>query len=445
MAGKLHDFSQASIDQLATIVNEVEDDGQWGWVDGMGDWTISIPELKEGEESFKNHYQAVIDKHNIGTDEFDAILKDVENVDKEYKKNFESTLNELEGFQYKLEKIAQLITPSVISTSKDILGSIVSYTNYRGMAIAQYGEYLKEHPNDLDKIMEIVEYEALHPESVKTTNEFLSPLEIQDVIGIKYLIYTSEEPYKSLCLEYMDEFEITDVEKNGVFTGESGILFWHQDASLVFNINEDRTDSRGQYYTFFHEMGHAIGYFYGKENGTGDYYSTTFKTNGKTLSEYNILDVENNIKSNLEIMLSSEEYKDLSDSEKQKVINNISQNILQQDKNYDNLTSIEQNLQDNLKLHYAEEFAGADPESPSDIYGGVTNYTIKGDYGHQNDPYYWFDKNGNVVRTTNKESFAEFFGRKLTTGDTSVNGLESIDIYLPESSEHMEAMLKSMR
>ncbi|MBC1373666.1 hypothetical protein HB847_15035 [Listeria booriae] len=445
MAGKSHDFSQASIDQLATIVNDVEDDGQLGFFDWVNDPFISVPEIQDSLDNLNEYHKAVIDKHDIGKQAFDEILKDVESVDKAFERNFESTLNELEGFQYKLENIAQLITPSVISTSKDVLGSIVSYTNYRGMAIAQYGGYLKEHPGDLDKIMTIVEYEALHPESVKKTNEFLSPLEMQDVIGIKYLIYTSEEPYRSLCLEYMDEFEITDTKKSGVFTGESGMLFWHQNASLVFDVKEDRINPRGQYYTFFHEMGHAIDYFYGKEKGTGDYYSATFKTNGATLSDYNMQDVEKNVRNNLEIMLGSEDFKDLSDTEKQKMINNISQNLLQQDKNYDNLTQAEQNLQDKLKLHYADEFAGADAESPSDIYGGVTNFTIKGDYGHQKDPYYWFDKNGDVVRTTNKESFAEFFGRKVTTGDTSVGGLESIDTYLPESGKHMEEMLESMR
>lgn len=103
-----------------------------------------------------------------------------------------------------------------------------------------------------------------------------------------------------------------------MFTGESGILFWHKSASLVFDINEDCNNPRGQYYTFFHEMGHAIDYFYGKENGEGGYYSTTFTTNGKTLSDYNIIDVENNIKSNLEIMLQSKEFDNLSDDEKQK-------------------------------------------------------------------------------------------------------------------------------
>ncbi|MBC6310070.1 hypothetical protein HCJ66_11015 [Listeria sp. FSL L7-1582] len=444
MAGKSHDFSQASIDQLATIVNDVEDDGQLGFLDWVNDPFISVPEIQDSLDNLNEYHKAVIDKHDIGKQAFDEILKDVESVDKAYERNFESTLNELEGFQYKLENIAQLITPSVISTSKDILGSIVSYTNYRGMAIAQYGDYLKGHPDDLDRIMAIVEYEALHPESVKKTNEFLSPLEMQDVIGIKYLIYTAEEPQRSLCLKYMSEYEIKFLSKEDIEKDVSS-YFSPGDNSINVNMRIDRYNERGSYYTFFHEMGHAIDNYYGKEHGTNDSYSSIFKTKGKTLSEYNIQDVGKNVEDSLDKLLKEDKYSGLSDGEKQKMINNISQNIMQQDKNYDNLTQTEQNLQDKLKLHYADEFAGADAESPSDIYGGVTNFTIKGDYGHQKDPYYWFNKSGDVVRTTNKESFAEFFGRKVTTGDTSVNGLGSIDTYLPESSKHMEEMLESMR
>ncbi|MBC2283047.1 hypothetical protein [Listeria booriae] len=126
MAGKSHDFSQSSIDQLATIVNDVEDDGQWGWVDGMGDWTISIPELKEGEQSFQNHYQAVVDKHNIGAKDFDTILKDVESVDKEYESHYTSILCNLLAFNDKLKNISQLITPSVVTLSQTDMAAVMA-------------------------------------------------------------------------------------------------------------------------------------------------------------------------------------------------------------------------------------------------------------------------------------------------------------------------------
>ncbi|MBC2324661.1 hypothetical protein [Listeria booriae] len=131
MAGKSHDFSQTSIDKLATIVNDVEDDGQWGWVDGMGDWTISIPELKEGEKSFQNHYQAVIDKHNIGKSDFDTILKAVEFVDFKYEKIYTTILSDLKSFNDKLETIGQLITPSVMTLPQEGLKGMLSNLPYK--------------------------------------------------------------------------------------------------------------------------------------------------------------------------------------------------------------------------------------------------------------------------------------------------------------------------
>ncbi|MBC2292914.1 DUF3114 domain-containing protein [Listeria booriae] len=145
MAGKAHDFSQDSINQLAIIVADVEDDGQWGWVDGMGDWTISIPELKEGEKSFQNHYQAVVDKHNIGKKDFDIILEKVENVDKAYEKDFSSILFKLEGMNSKIATIASIITPSVMSTTSKNFQGIVDKTNATYDTVLKFSALLEEY------------------------------------------------------------------------------------------------------------------------------------------------------------------------------------------------------------------------------------------------------------------------------------------------------------
>ncbi|MBC6133307.1 hypothetical protein HB825_00480 [Listeria booriae] len=439
MGKTTHDFSQASIDKLNSIVKDEEKEGGWDWWD---DHFIDIPEIGESKDSLEKYHREVIDKHDIGQTEFDNILKNIENIDHEYEEEFTGVLNQLESFRYRLNNIGQIITPSVISASTDTISAIISYANNYELSIVEYGDYMSEHPERLKKINE---YEALHPESAKKVDDFLSSLPLQDRLGIKYLIYTAEEPYRSLCLKYMDKFKITSTIESGVFTHESGAFFWHKDATLVFDIDEDRINSRGQYYTFFHEMGHAIDYYYGKENGADDFYSSVFKTNGKTLSDYNIQDVENNVRQSLGDLLKSEEYKGLSASEKQKMLDNISQNILKQDENYDNLSAKEQELQDTLEIDYTFKLSGPDNESASDVYQGVTNFTIDSrDYGYGHSDGYWFDKNGNNTNKTNKESFAEFFGRKMTVGDTSIDGLESIETYLPESKEHMEKMLESM-
>ena len=192
---------------------------------------------------------------------------------------------------------------------------------YIKQAKKEYGDHLSQYPDDLEKIIEILKYEEKNPEQVKTTNDFLSPLELKDIIEIKYIIYTAEEPYNRLCLRYMDKFKISDTENSGVFSSSEN--------TLVFNVVEDRTNPRGKYYTFFHEVGHAVDYYSGLEKrnffeelfNRREFFSDDFQYNGKTLSEYNILDVRNNLRASMREILNGEDYAHLSDNEKKEINN----------------------------------------------------------------------------------------------------------------------------
>lgn len=113
---------------------------------------------------------------------------------------------------------------------------------YIKKAQKEYKEYLEKYPDDLDKIIAIIRYEELHPEYVKTTNKFLSPLELKDKVEIKFIIYTADAPYRLLCLKYMNEFEIVSISESGVFNSGKN--------TLIFDVLEDRTNPRGKYYTF---------------------------------------------------------------------------------------------------------------------------------------------------------------------------------------------------
>src|SRR5699024_3709019 len=76
--------------------------------------------------------------------------------------------------------------------------------HYTRLAHDRYGEYLEEYPEDEDKVITIIKYEEQNPEYVNQTNEFLEPLEEKDTIEIKFLIYTAEEPYRTLSVKYLD-------------------------------------------------------------------------------------------------------------------------------------------------------------------------------------------------------------------------------------------------
>src|SRR5699024_1977392 len=127
----------------------------------------------------------------------------------------------------------------------------------------------KEKKDNIEKLIEVIEYEENNPDRAKDTDEFLTPLEEQDVVEIKYLMYTAEEPYRSLAMDYLDRFEVVKltpkVRKEKDIEDSDGVFRYSEDAIFV-EMSKLRKDDRGNYYTFFHEIAHAFDYYYGQDN-----------------------------------------------------------------------------------------------------------------------------------------------------------------------------------
>lgn len=290
---------------------------------------------------------------------------------------------------------------------------------------------------DLQKVITILNYENKHSKYVNQTNEFLSPLAEKDRIEIKYLMYTAEEPYRTLAVKYLDKFKIIATNEGGVFDPNFN--------TLTFDVSEDRNNERGQYYTFFHEVGHAIDYYYGIENGFEGYYSDSHTMDGKTLTKQMYEDAETHFRTELQTELKLSNYDDLNHEQKTKMINNIANNLLNHNKYYTKLSEEERALQATLRDTFKTKLCGPDHNTASDVYGGITNFTIKGSYGHQNNEYYWINENGERTTEPNYEGFAEYYGRIMTPdGEKKDAGIESIEHFLPESKIHMDKMFKSM-
>jgi hypothetical protein len=195
-------------------------------------------------------------------------------------------------------------------------------------------------------------------------------------------------------------------------------------------------------------MGHAIDYYAGIEKGTGGFYSDTFTTNGSTLADYNKTDVLNSLNLSIDDILRTDEYAELSAAEREKIKEIIIDHLTDPTSKNSDLSKREQEVLNKLIVHYADEFDGPDPESASDVFGGVTNLKITGDYGHfgknSNGDTYWFESNGDVIREPNKESFAEYYGRIMVDGEPHTDGIESIENNLPQSKQHMDEMFQSL-
>lgn len=236
-------------------------------------------------------------------------------------------------------------------------------------------------------------------------------------------------------MKYLDRFTIASTTEGGRFEPSENII--------RFNISEDRNDPRGSYYTFFHEIAHAIDYYYGIDNGYGDYSSDSFTIDGKKLNDHIYYDVEVNLREELKTILDLEDYNHLVETKKQEIVENLTDNLLNQDKYINTLTTEELQLHKKLIVLYSKKLDGPDHNTASDTYGGVTINIIKGSYKHKDD--YWLYSDGTRRREPNRETLAEYYGRIMVPeSESKVSGLKSIDYFLPKSKKFIDKILDEM-
>jgi hypothetical protein len=178
------------------------------------------------------------------------------------------------------------------------------------------------------------------------------------------------------------------------------------------------------------------------------FYSDTFSIGGSTLAEMNRSDVRDGLTATAQRLIGSNAaFTSLTQAQRETAVRNVVDNLMLQDRDFANLSPDEQALQANLRSEYRTTIlAGAPNEAASDIYGGVTNNVVSGSWGHTppTSTNYWFDQNLNPVRETNKECFAEYFGRVMTNDPEKTDGLNSMTALLPGSKAFLDQMLTGM-
>lgn len=306
----------------------------------------------------------------------------------------------------------------------------------------KYPDYFEKNKDDRDKLVGIIEYEEKHPEKVKDTDEFLSPLEEQDVVEIKYLMYTAEEPYRSLALAYAGRLEIIKEEVDPDKSSQPS-YFTDKDNTITYVYEKDRTNDRGQYFTFFHELGHAIDHNYGVDEGVNGFYSHHYKTEGKNLTEHMFKDVKDTINTELRDELNQSSYKDLDDDVKAKMISNVTDAYIYKETAPEiNLSEEEMEVYKEIKSNLSSGLHSDVDNNASDIYSGVTVNQIEGKWAHHDDEYWIDEETGERINQPNKEGYASYYASfMIEDGDQS---LSSMDDYIPDSVDHMERMFSEM-
>ena len=113
--------------------------------------------------------------------------------------------------------------------------------------------------SDEDKESVINDFEKDHIFIKEEFDRFLASgdnnkLTEEDKSNIKYLVYTADEPYRSVFLSCIKKYKISDGDLNDTAYYWS-FLFKGLNFDYPENFGSDR---KGPYITFFHECGHCI-------------------------------------------------------------------------------------------------------------------------------------------------------------------------------------------
>lgn len=434
----IRDFSDRAKQDLMNMVAQVENEKLCDFTDWVGDCWYSFEEwigllnLKEDLSNVNEYHKKVIDKNNTTLNELEAIFSKVYAVEAEYHSGFCSIISACNSFNKILQTLIEIISPENGSFSPEEMNALLPkrFTEYQEY-LSKYGELrvkkLLEHYKSMDVVSNddkdefIRIYEIYNPEKKKKLDNLLSKLTEEQIREVKYILYTADEPYRSIYLNELESYTIGNV--SGADTG----VFRPFDNTINVDMIKEPTNPRGPYTTFFHESGHALDYnFY----NDGNYYSLTYRnSDGQSLQDVIFEDVRNDIRQTIAKYTSDE-----------KMQENLLNYLISGENNRGDLTKTEEKILENVLKVYKKDITGMEKEAYSDIYGGVTDNAIVGNYSHTQE-HYWYDENGNATGAQAVELWAEYYSYRMTDNEEA---LENLREHFPNAAKFLDEMAESM-
>lgn len=302
----------------------------------------------------------------------------------------------------------------------EIFGAFLGWQARIDALLREYENKSEITAEDKDRLVTL--FEKYHEEIALKTDALMSVLSPDDVREIKYLLYSSEEPVRSI---YLNDLESWTIGNTG---GQDTGYFTYLLNTINVDMAKEPANPRGPYTTFFHESGHALDYNYLDD---GNFYSVTYRDeNGNSLQDL----IYSDVRADLEQVIS--QY--TSDPASRQCLLDYILGAGFADIHI--LNQAERAVLVNIQNYYAREMAGPLNEACSDVYGGVTANIIHGSYGHWS-AFYWYDGIGNATYAQSKELWAEYYSYRVTGNEEALRNLRK---HFPHAGAFLDRMAESM-
>ncbi|MCC8029212.1 MAG: hypothetical protein LIO75_05385 [Lachnospiraceae bacterium] len=438
----IRDFSENAKNELRELVSRVEDEKLCDFTDWVGDRWYDFEEwigalsLREGLENVNRYHRKVIDKNNMTLAQLESIFNQVAAVESEYHRRLSQTIEICRALNQLLLTCNDIILPG--SGGNMTAGSIHALLQGAFGAYAALFRTTVRWDTSLEDLLEeykkkgtvtseemdayIRLFEIYYAEYTDRLESLLDGLSEDQLREVKYILYTSDEPYRSIYLAELESYRM------GNLSGDDTGYFSSLMNTVNVDMSQEETNPRGAFTTFYHECGHAIDYNY-QDDGT--YFSLSWRNEeGKSLQDVIYEDVRNDIVQTVARYTANEEAQQIL-TEYIMGAGNVS---------LDSLSAAEKKLLENIQQYYKTEMAGAVNEACSDVYGGVTNNIIHGSYGHWSDTY-WYSANKTATGAQSKELWAEYYSYCITGNEEALARLRD---HFPTAAEFLDEMAASM-
>ena len=464
------DFTRATYDEFCAMIQQINDD-QWGGIsDWFGDRFLDVKHwlsdlgILDYTNNMDKYYRELLDRKNTSKKEMKRIFEDISSLDKSYANDqaghFGEYKNQLETYREYVATLNQIaVGANTIMASggdwracfnseyiRNIMKTVDTKFTADLSAILFTADTFSKIPEDYKKEY-IAVYEAEHPDQAKLMESVLSDPDLteQEKRDIKFLAYTAPEPYRSVYLEHLSQYNVVVFQPDSADSdGKSGSCYWSKTGKIYLK-DDDSTfgdNKRAPYDTFFHESGHALDDY---EKGQ-DLMSRSYFHNGISLQDYIVDDVRdyvsNYIDENYAGKLTQEQKNQL-----MKSMNLTDDASFAYEGSTAGLPTALEDYRAEIVAGISNNLTGHDNNAASDVYGGVTNNVFMGSYGHfkdenaSGDSYTYWYQNGKATRSQSSELFAEFFAAQMTRDEVS---LANIRKHFPQAYEAMEAMVREM-
>jgi len=439
-------------DEIKNELIKNADDGVRQWDNFQRDLSSWINKYSEYADSYLksslNMYTSDLNTVLLGgKTRIEKIFRDVESVETSYSNSFSDVATEMTLYSSKINALRNAIQPiggvNVFESSRfmvsfnkakadifeqevlDLIANPSKVKNLEDSRREKIVKYISETSEkysgvDIKSVPEaernllVYCYEALNPDNKEKMDNFLEPLSDEgltnDIMNIKFISYRAEEPIKTILFHYLPEIEIASLNEPKPYY-KAGKIY----VNLVSNNGLE--NPRGAYFTFFHEVGHAVDYAM-KQDGVFDRANSGLQDIARN-------DVNNYIDELLiKLDITGDDYTAIYDS----ILNNDTSNLkIGQHKKYQDVMNT-----------YNQALKKINP-SPAkynvvtDVYGGYTNNALKTGYGHGDD--YW------TGTAQSSELYAHYFATNTTQAQPQ---MEAFNVFFTESTEFLDSKMEKI-